>query len=111
MATDTGGNQAVDYVWGNMPMQPDAGRGTVLDKTKDSHNIAGFGYNGYPGYTPGGVVVPNLIGDTSAAAGTALAAVGLVLGAVTGTTGVVSVQSAAAASLAALGTAVNITIA
>jgi len=31
MATDTSGNQKVDFVWGNLPMQPDADRQTSPD--------------------------------------------------------------------------------
>lgn len=111
MATDTSGNQAVDFVWGNMPMQPDTGRGTALDKTKDSHNIAGYGYNGFPGTALGGVVVPSLTSMSTSAALTALQAAGLTRGTVTGPTGGIAfVQSAAAASRVALGTAVAITL-
>lgn len=120
MALDTGGNQAVDFVWGNMPMQPDTGRGTVLDKTLDSHNIAGYGYNGFPGFVAnGGVVVPALTTlayntTTTAAVTNALSAVGLVLGTVTGTLGAattVTAQGTAAGTHVPLKTAVNITIA
>lgn len=113
MATDTSGNQAVDYVWGNMPMQPDTGRSNgTLDKTKSNHGPMVTGaYNGYPGFTPNvGVVMPNLVGMSKAAATTALTNLGLVLGTVTGTTGNVTVQGKAAASRQAPGTVVTITI-
>jgi hypothetical protein len=74
---DDGGNVAVDFVWGNMPMQPNDVRaengGTLLDYTLDSHNIVEDGWNGYPLYTPnsagsqtGGVdyiTVPNVLGS------------------------------------------------
>lgn len=145
MANDTGGNVKVDFVWGNIPMQPDDARtdGTpvvvvannaaqnkswsgyttypsgVLNAALDNHVNAVANYNGFPDYTPVApfldaidqVAVPDLAGLTSAAAKTALEAVGLVRGTVTGASGVVTVQSIAAGVLANLGTAVNITIA
>ena len=113
MATDSKGNQYVDYVWGNMPMQPDTGRGQALDKTVGDHRIAAGSYNGYPGAptaATAGIVVPNLVGMTKAAATTALVNLGLVLGTVTGTSGVVTVQGKAAASRQTPGTIVTITI-
>lgn len=185
--TDTGGNVRVDFVWGNLPMQPDDARGAhTLDPALDNHIVASTMYNGFPGnvhaypyldtvanvlvptltgltqaaattaLTGVGLVlgtatttyvgattvnngtvktqsvaagtsvnvgssvdfqayaaplVPNLIGMTAAAATTALTNVGLVLGVVTGTTGVVSVQSIAAGTMVNAGTAVAITIA
>ena len=81
---DTAGNVAVDFVWGNMPLQPNDVRatGAKLNYALDSHNIAEDGWNGYPGYTPnttgsqsGGVdyvVVPNVLGLTTANATDAL---------------------------------------
>jgi hypothetical protein len=77
---DDAGNVAVDFVWGNFPLQPNDVRrdngGSNLDYTLDSHNIAEDGWNGYPQYTPntagsqsGGVdyaVVPNVIGQLTA---------------------------------------------
>ena len=77
---DDKGNVAVDFVWGNMPMQPNDVRaengGSLLDYTLDSHNIVEDGWNGYPLYTPnsagsqtGGVdyiTVPNLLGAVKA---------------------------------------------
>jgi hypothetical protein len=77
---DSAGNVAVDFVWGNFPLQPNDVRrdngGTNLDYTLDSHNIAESAYNGYPQYTPnddgaftGGVayvVVPNVLGQLTA---------------------------------------------
>jgi hypothetical protein len=77
---DDAGNVAVDFVWGNFPMQPNDVRrdngGDNLDYTKDSHNIVEDGWNGYPLYTPndpgsqsGGVdyvVVPNVLGQLTA---------------------------------------------
>lgn len=91
MATDSLGNQRVDYVWGNMPPQPDTGRATALDGTKGFHLMLKNGYNGFPGYTPvapyldeiANVSVPNVVGLTESAATTALTNAGLVKGAVT----------------------------
>lgn len=145
MANDTGGHVKVDFVWGNLPMQPDDERGAgtpvvvvannaaqnkswsgystypsgALDSALDNHINAVANYNGFPDYTPEApfldtvdqVAVPDLAGMTSAQANTALTAVGLVRGTVTGSTGVVTVQSIAAGVLANLGTAVDITIA
>lgn len=75
---DDGGSVAVDYVWGNFPLQPDDERQTSalvnqiggttgdygwsattqvasikLDETLDNHSIATDGRFGFPGYTPG----------------------------------------------------------
>ena len=33
MATDTSGNQAVDFVWGNLPVQPNADRAATISNT------------------------------------------------------------------------------
>lgn len=113
MATDTAGNQAIDFVWGGFPIQPDTDRGAnTLDVTLDNHQIAAYGWSGYPSFTPGvGIAVPDLAGKTSAQAKTTLEAVGLVRGTVTGSSGVVTVQSVAAGASVAVGTSVNITIA
>lgn len=52
---DTNGNVQVDFVWGNMPLQPNDARdeGAELDPDLDNHEIVYEGWNGYPGYTPG----------------------------------------------------------
>ena len=77
---DDKGNVAIDFVWGNFPLQPNDVRrdngGTNLNYALDSHNIAEDGWNGYPQYTPnttgsqsGGVdyaVVPNVLGQLTA---------------------------------------------
>lgn len=126
---DDKGNVVVDFVWGNVPMQPNDDRptGSRLNFALDNHVIAETAWNGYPLYTPntdgaydGGVsyaTVPNLVGLTVAAATDALLDAGLVLGTSTTTatgataqnTGKVKTQSVAAgASDIALGTAVNI---
>jgi hypothetical protein len=80
---DSAGEVAIDFVWGNFPIQPndarpntDAGR---LDPALDNHIIALSGWNGFPQYnpnTPGEdvvgptdyVLVPNVIGLTTALA-------------------------------------------
>ena len=83
---DDAGNVVVDFVWGNMPMQPNDVRaengGGLLDYTLDSHNIVEDGWNGYPLYTPndpgsqtGGVdyiTVPNVLGSVATDAATLL---------------------------------------
>jgi hypothetical protein len=77
---DSAGNVAVDFVWGNMPLQPNDVRpvGSKLSYGIDTHNIAEDGWNGYPQYTPnnsgtqsGGVdyiTVPSVLGMTTAIA-------------------------------------------
>jgi hypothetical protein len=90
---DDKGNVAVDFVWGNFPLQPNDVRlengGTVLDYTKDSHNIAEDGWNGYPLYTPNTtgsqtsgvdyVTVPSVIGTVATTAATVLTDLELVV--------------------------------
>jgi hypothetical protein len=77
---DSKGNVAVDFVWGNFPLQPNDVRrdngGSNLDYTLDNHVIAETAWNGYPLYVPntdgaydGGVayvVVPNVLGQLTA---------------------------------------------
>lgn len=52
MATDTSGNQAVDFAWGNLPMQPNSDRtdGTpiVVVANNASENKQWSGYSTYP---------------------------------------------------------------
>jgi hypothetical protein len=88
---DDGGNVVVDHVWGNMPMQPNDVRaengGGLLDPDLDNHNIAYEGWNGYPLFTPntagaegaGYLVVPSVIGLTTAVATRVLTDDGLVV--------------------------------
>ena len=53
---DDAGNVAVDFVWGNFPLQPNDQRPDTatgrLDFALDNHVIAQVGWNGYPGYEP-----------------------------------------------------------
>jgi hypothetical protein len=92
---DSAGEVAIDFVWGNFPIQPndarpDAASATLsttvttrvagrLDPAADSHIIALSGWNGYPLYTPDTegedvlgatdyVVVPSVVGLTTAIA-------------------------------------------
>lgn len=76
---DSAGNIAVDFVWGNVPMQPNDVRTTRLDATLDDHIRALSEWNGYPLYTPNDpgsdvlgptdyVSVPNVLGLTAAVA-------------------------------------------
>jgi hypothetical protein len=95
---DTAGNVAVDFVWGNFPLQPNDVReengGELLDADLDNHSIAYEGWNGYPLYTPntagaegaGYIVVPSVIGETTAVATNVLEDAGLVVTAATAAT-------------------------
>lgn len=88
---DDNGNVVVDFVWGNFPLQPNDVReengGDLLDPALDNHSIAYEGWNGYPLYTPntegaegaGFIVVPSVIGSTTAVATNVLEDAGLVV--------------------------------
>lgn len=88
---DDKGNVVVDFVWGNFPLQPNDDReengGGLLDAALDNHSIAYEGWNGYPLYTPntegaegaGFIVVPSVIGQTTANATDILEDAGLVV--------------------------------
>lgn len=88
---DDAGNVVVDFVWGNFPLQPNDVReengGELLDATLDNHSIAYEGWNGFPLYTPGEegaegagfIVVPSVIGQTTANATDILEDAGLVV--------------------------------
>lgn len=89
---DTAGNVAVDFVWGNIPMQPndereENGQTVLLNPALDNHSIAYEGWNGYPLYNPGVagaegagyIVVPSVIGQTTANATDILEDDGLVV--------------------------------
>jgi len=90
---DSAGNVAVDFVWGNFPLQPNDVRlengGTNLNYALDSHNIAEDGWNGYPLYTPNDpgsqtsgvdyVTVPSVIGTVATTAATVLTDLELVV--------------------------------
>jgi hypothetical protein len=92
---DDAGEVAIDFVWGNFPIQPndvrpDAASATLsttvttrvagrLDPAADNHIVALSGWNGYPQYLPGDagedvigttdyVLVPSVLGLTTALA-------------------------------------------
>jgi hypothetical protein len=80
---DTAGEVAIDFVWGNIPMQPNDVRPDTatgrLDPALDNHIIALSGWNGFPQYAPNTagedvlgptdyVLVPSVIGFTTALA-------------------------------------------
>jgi hypothetical protein len=99
---DSAGNVAVDFVWGNLPLQPNDVRPDTatgrLDFALDNHVIAESGWNGYPLYTPNTdgeyvsgvayIVVPQVLGLTTALALDALKDAGYVAANITQTTGV-----------------------
>lgn len=89
---DSAGNVAVDFVWGNFPLQPNDVReengGSLLVATLDNHKIAYEGWNGYPLYSRPGlaglegdgyIVVPSVIGQTTANATDILEDAGMVV--------------------------------
>jgi hypothetical protein len=75
---DSAGNVVVDFVWGNMPLQPNDARTTTdLDPKLDNHINALSSWNGYPLYLPNTtgadvlgstdyVLVPLILGGTTA---------------------------------------------
>jgi hypothetical protein len=74
---DTAGEIAIDFVWGNMPPQPNDARTTRLDLTLGDHINLESGWGGYPQYTENTtgsdvagstdyVRVPNVIGMLTA---------------------------------------------
>jgi hypothetical protein len=100
---DDAGNVVVEFVWGNFPMQPNDDReenaqawatDPLLDPDLDNHSIAYEGWNGYPLYTPntagaegaGYIVVPSVLGQTTANARDILEDKGLVVTAAAATT-------------------------
>lgn len=110
---DDAGNVAVDFVWGNVPMQPNDEReengGGLLAPALDNHSIAYEGWNGYPQFTPnaagvegaGYVVVPSVLGATTAVATNILEDDGFVVTAATAAVnaaGVITAASRTAAS-------------
>lgn len=85
---DSAGEIAVDAVWGNMPPQPNDARTTRLDLTLGDHINLESGWGGYPLFTadsPGKdvagstnyVLVPSVLGLTTALATDAMSDSGL----------------------------------
>lgn len=109
---DDGGNIVIDHVWGNMPMQPNDVRaengGGLLDPDLDNHNVAYEGWNGYPLYDPntagdegaGYIVVPSVLGLTTAIATRVLTDDGLVVTAATAATNAAKTVTAASRTAA-----------
>jgi len=125
---DSAGEVAIDFVWGNFPIQPndarpDAASATLsttvttrvagrLDPAADNHIIALSGWNGYPLYNPDTagedvagptdyVLVPNVLGLTTALATDAMKDASLVpttASAATNAAGVVTAASRTAGS-------------
>lgn len=84
---DTAGEVAIDFVWGNFPIQPNDARpdalASRLDPALNDHIIALSGWNGYPQYNPNSsgedvagptdyILTPNVIGLTTSLAQDAL---------------------------------------
>lgn len=88
MARDTGGNLKVDFVWGNIPMQPNDDREISLDPGLDNHSIVYSRWSGFPSFVANNdgdfddITVPDVVGETLAAASAALVAAGLGVGTV-----------------------------
>lgn len=89
---DSAGEVAIDFVWGNFPIQPNDARPDTkrLDPALDNHIIALSGWNGFPLYapnTPGEdvlgstdyVLVPSVLGLTTALAQDAMKDASLVV--------------------------------
>jgi hypothetical protein len=128
---DSAGEVAIDFVWGNFPIQPndarpDAASATLsttvttrvagrLDPAADNHIIALSGWNGYPLYNPDTegedvlgatdyVLVPSVLGLTTALATDAMKDASLVpttAAAATNAAGVVTAVSRTAGSAVA----------
>ena len=64
---DSAGEVAIDFVWGNFPIQPNDARPDTatgrLDPEADNHIIALSGWNGYPQYNPN-TLGEDVVGDT-----------------------------------------------
>ena len=118
---DSAGNIAVDFVWGNFPLQPNDQRPDTatgrLDFALDNHVIAQTGWNGYPGYEPNTdgeyvsgtpfIVVPNVLGLTTALALDALKDAGYVTANITQTTGVTNTAGVVTAASRTAGSGVT----
>ena len=89
---DSAGEVAIDFVWGNFPIQPNDARpdDKRLDPALDNHIIALSGWNGFPQYTPNTpgedvvgptdyVLVPSVLGLTTALAQDAMKDASLVV--------------------------------
>jgi hypothetical protein len=110
---DSAGEVAIDFVWGNMPIQPNDARPDTLagrlDPALDNHIIALSGWGGYPLFTANSagedvvgstdyVLVPSVLGLTTALATDAMKDASLV-----------STTASAATNTATQPTRVNVT--
>ena len=106
---DSAGEVAIDFVWGNMPMQPNDARDEDvqgdLSATLDNHVIAYAGWNGYPQYTPnddgagvGYVNVPSVLGVVTATAQDTMDDAGLTVTVASAATNTAKTVTAAARS-------------
>ena len=110
---DTAGEVAIDFVWGNFPIQPNDARPNTatgrLDPALDNHIIALSGWNGFPQYSPNTtgedvagatdyVLVPSVLGFTTALATDAMKDASLV-----------STTASAATNTATQPTRINVT--
>lgn len=128
------GNASYDKGWGATTLvNSTALTKTAITKTlnnditssvENNHSVALNNWNGFPDYTPVApyldtvdqAAMPNVVGLTETAAGTALVAAGFVKGTVTTTAtgatalndGLVKTQSVAATTVTNLGTSVNL---
>lgn len=115
---DSAGNVAVDFVWGNLPLQPNDDRvePNLLNWSLDNHIIADSNWGGYPLFTANSagsdvagptdyITVPNVLGKTTALAIDALEDAGFATAA-----GVNTVTTASAATnTATQPTQINVT--
>jgi hypothetical protein len=100
---DDSGEVAIDFVWGNFPIQPNDARPDALenrlDPALDNHIIALSGWNGYPQYDPNTtgedvagstdyVLVPSVLGLTTSLAADAMKDASLVVTTAAGATNV-----------------------
>jgi len=126
---DDSGNVVVDFVWGNFPLQPNDVRPDTatgrLDFALSNHTTAEGGWNGYPlfepntdgeftgsayAYTPF-IVVPNVLGLTTALALDALKDAGYVAANITQTTGVTNTATQPTGINVTTTTAATVTVA
>ena len=108
---DTAGEVAIDFVWGNFPIQPNDARPDTstgrLDPALDNHIIALSGWGGYPQFTANSagedvagatdyVLVPSVLGLTTALATDAMKDASLVPTTATAATNAASTITAVA---------------
>jgi hypothetical protein len=111
-ATDSAGNVQVDFVWGNMPRQPNDvrtlntdtnvaqdGTGKRLLKGKDNHDTVYSGYAGYPSFSTGGKDSNNQYQGDAGKNGIALAGVTATTTATQATVGSYNIVVASAAGI------------